>query len=47
MDYIRGKSLTEWKGLSRTENIPLRTQQYIVCLEDTIANLKELQDDTN
>jgi len=41
MKNIRGKSLKEWKEDSDKErhNIPMRTQKYIVCLEERIKQL--------
>jgi|GEM_PF-2127661 len=41
MENIRGKSLKEWKEYSDKDrhNIPLRTQKYIVCLEERIEQL--------
>ena len=41
MENIRGKSLKEWKQDSDKDrhNIPMRTQKYIVCLEERIEQL--------
>ena len=41
MKNIRGKSLKEWKEDSDKDrhNIPMRTQKYIVCLEERIKQL--------
>lgn len=41
MENIRGKSLKEWKEGSDKDkyNIPMRTQKYIVCLEERIEQL--------
>jgi len=41
MENIRGKSLKEWKQDSDKDrhNIPMRTQKYIVCLEEKIEQL--------
>jgi len=41
MENIRGKSLKEWKQDSDKDrhNILMRTQKYIVCLEEKIEQL--------
>jgi hypothetical protein len=39
MEKIRGKSLKEWKYYSDKDNIPIRTQKYIIVLEERIEQL--------
>ena len=42
MEKIRGKSLQEWKEYSDKDkqNIPIRTQKYIIILEELIEQSK-------
>jgi hypothetical protein len=37
MEKIRGRSLQEWKEYCSSENVPVKTMKYIICLEERIA----------
>ena len=37
MEKIRGRSLQEWKEYCNSENVPVKTMKYIICLEERIA----------
>jgi hypothetical protein len=39
MEKIRGKSLLEWKEYCSSENVPVKTMKYIICLEERIKQL--------
>jgi hypothetical protein len=37
MEKIRGRSLQERKEYCSSENVPVKTMKYIICLEERIA----------